>query len=311
MRHFLAGSTILPLLAMVAAAQNTEPQVIKRVSIPMPVMGNAIKGAPYAADEITESFQMLADGTKISHQSQVTVYRDGEGRVRRESPTQITIWDAKENVSYTLDPKSMTAVKSAMGKAISFTGTTAADKRALEITLRSSSVEASQAKVAVDTQIAAALDKMKAEMAASGNAIMVNGTMAAPNAAEAMKEQLFFAMEKVSQAPGSKLSHNESLGQRVMEGLTADGTRSTSTIEAGVIGNDRPINIVAERWYSSELQTAVYSKRSDPRTGEEIFRLTNVRRGEPGADLFLLPPGYRLLDTASQKVFVFDQKKEE
>jgi hypothetical protein len=65
-------------------------------------------------------------------------------------------------------------------------------------------------------------------------------------------------------------------------------------LETGAIGNDRPIQMVNERWYSSELQTVVMTKHSDPRTGEEIFRLTNISRAEPGADLFLVPANYQL-----------------
>ena len=48
------------------------------------------------------------------------------------------------------------------------------------------------------------------------------------------------------------------------------------------------------RWYSDELQMMVSSKRSDPRTGDETFRLTNIRLGEPGAYLFQAPSGYQI-----------------
>src|SRR5690349_9030035 len=58
------------------------------------VMRPAVKNAPYSAVEVTESTQLLADGNRIHRDVQVPVYRDSEGRVRREnSPDQITIWD--------------------------------------------------------------------------------------------------------------------------------------------------------------------------------------------------------------------------
>jgi hypothetical protein len=38
----------------------------------------------------------------------------------------------------------------------------------------------------------------------------------------------------------------------------------------------------------------IQSKHSDPRTGEESFRLTNIQRGEPGSYLFQLPSGYTI-----------------
>ena len=84
----------------------------------------------------------------------------------------------------------------------------------------------------------------------------------------------------------------ESLGTQTMEGIAVQGERLTSTIEAGAIGNDRPISTVTERWYSPDLQAYVLTKRTDPRNGDETTKLTNVHRGEPSPVLFELPPGY-------------------
>ena len=89
-------------------------------------------------------------------------------------------------------------------------------------------------------------------------------------------------------------SNAESLGQQIIEGVTAEGTRTTATIETGEIGNDRPIQIVTERWYSRELETAVKMTHSDPRTGQETLQLTNISRVEPTPDLFQVPPGYQM-----------------
>ena len=87
-------------------------------------------------------------------------------------------------------------------------------------------------------------------------------------------------------------SKTESLGVRQFEGVSAEGTRSVVTIAAGAIGNQAPIEIVSERWYSKDLQTVVYSRRSDPRFGETIFRLENITRAEPPAELFQVPSDY-------------------
>ena len=80
----------------------------------------------------------------------------------------------------------------------------------------------------------------------------------------------------------------------MIEGVNAEGTRNVSTIDAGTIGNDRPIQITSESWYSDELQMVVMSKHSDPRTGDESFRLTNINRSEPAAYLFQAPAGYQI-----------------
>jgi len=97
------------------------------------------------------------------------------------------------------------------------------------------------------------------------------------------------------QAVSSK-GKTESLGKQVIEGIEAEGTRVTFTIAAGAIGNEQPINIISERWYSPELQTVVMSKNSDPRSGETIYRLTNINRNEPDHSLFEVPADYTIKD---------------
>jgi len=85
---------------------------------------------------------------------------------------------------------------------------------------------------------------------------------------------------------------NEPLGKQSIEGIEADGTRKTVEIPAGEIGNERPIEIVFERWYSPELQVVVMTKHSDPRFGETTYRLTNINRSEPARELFEVPADY-------------------
>jgi hypothetical protein len=98
----------------------------------------------------------------------------------------------------------------------------------------------------------------------------------------------------------------EQLGNMFIEGVQAQGTRTTTTIPAGQIGNDRPINIVDELWYSPELQMTVMTKHSDPRTGETNFALKNITRSNPPPTLFQVPPGY----TMRMAVGVFYKKRE-
>jgi len=90
------------------------------------------------------------------------------------------------------------------------------------------------------------------------------------------------------------LSHvtTASLGSQTINGVLAEGTRTTRTIPAGAIGNTNPIVITVERWYSSDLQTVVMMKRSDPRMGETTFQLTNIQRQEPDVSLFQVPADY-------------------
>jgi len=82
------------------------------------------------------------------------------------------------------------------------------------------------------------------------------------------------------------------LGTQTINGVTAQGTRITRTIAAGQIGNVKPIVIVTERWYSSELQTYVMTKKTDPVMGDTVTQLTNIQRTEPDASLFKVPSDY-------------------
>ena len=81
-----------------------------------------------------------------------------------------------------------------------------------------------------------------------------------------------------------------------MEGVLVTGTRTTHTIPAGQIGNEQPLDIVTEVWFSPDLKTVVYSKRRDPRIGEQTFRLANIVRAEPDPSLFTVPPDFRVVD---------------
>jgi len=92
----------------------------------------------------------------------------------------------------------------------------------------------------------------------------------------------------------------ESLGTQVFGGLVADVTRTTQTIPAGQIGNAQAIAVVSERWYSPDLQVVLFSKRSDPRSGDTVYQLTNVNRSEPAAALFAVPADFQVSDAKPQ-----------
>ena len=93
-------------------------------------------------------------------------------------------------------------------------------------------------------------------------------------------------------AERQKETTTTSLGTQMINGVSAEGTRTTRTIPAGEIGNQKPIVITIEKWYSADLQETVMTKRSDPRMGETVFQLTNFQRTEPAATMFQVPADY-------------------
>ena len=225
------------------------------------VGGNPVKSAPYSAEAVTESTQTLADGNRIVNRTTATVYRDGEGRERREQtlpaigpfaaqgepPKTIFISDPVAGVNYSLDPSSKVAVKLPSMKMPDFPPPPPPKGGAAVFIKR------------VDGPAAGV-----AGVAAAGPRVMYFrqgiGDGSAPQA--------------------------EQLGSKVMEGVSADGSRTSVTIAAGQIGNERPIQIVNEMWRSPELQVIVQSTHSDPRMGTTSYSLKNVSRTEPPAALF-------------------------
>jgi hypothetical protein len=129
-------------------------------------------------------------------------------------------------------------------------------------------------KEALSAEVAA---KIKAEMA---TATAVNATPAGPAVADKLKA------ESLAKAAARQ---EEDLGYQSVNGVTAQGFRNTTTIPAGQIGNDRPIQIVSERWYSADLQMNVKTTNSDPRFGETTYQLTNILQAVPDPTLFQIP----------------------
>jgi len=272
------------------------------------VMGPTVKGAPYSADEITESTQVLADGTRIHNSSQASVYRDSEGRMRRDTPEVITIFDPVEGVSYILNPKTQTGSKVQVSMTQNIRVEPGGGTTAWHYTAAAGEVRAT-----TEPQAMAVLkDKMKAEDAAkAGKSVSVivsddTFTYSTGVGAGAVATSGTFSTFGGGGMPGLPVpamrrleiskGQTDSLGKQAIEGVMSEGSRMTRTIEAGAIGNDRPIQTVSERWYSPELQTTMMTKNSDPRSGDQTFRLSNVRRGEPGAYLFQPPAGYQIND---------------
>jgi len=87
----------------------------------------------------------------------------------------------------------------------------------------------------------------------------------------------------------------ESLGTKTIEGVNVEGTRITVEIPAGQIGNDKPLSVVTEKWFSPELQIVILSRHLDPIAGEHVFRLVNIKKGEPSVELFSVPNDFKIV----------------
>ncbi|MEA2203654.1 MAG: hypothetical protein QOE77_430 [Blastocatellia bacterium] len=283
------------------------------VATEMSFDGKLVKGAPYSGQGVTEVVQILSDGNRIVNRSTTMIYRDSEGRTRKEStlrtpfgssseepPVTIFISDPVGGTTYVLDTKTHVARKmpsyrfewktsgGAAGVAAPATPRAAAAASALTAatapTAATSPAPATQTfQVAVPTVV-----PMPPGAAGQGEG-RTNFMVRTPEGGDSGVMQ--YRREE------NRRAKPESLGKQSVEGVEAEGTRETITIPAGEIGNERAIEIVNERWYSTELQTVIKTRHSDPRFGETIYRLTNINRGEQPKTLFEVPGDYTLKTT--------------
>ena len=94
----------------------------------------------------------------------------------------------------------------------------------------------------------------------------------------------------------NKTVTREKKTKQTYEGLTVDTDRTVETIAAGSIGNNKAIESVYERYYSPELKMNVYVRRSDPRNGESLYRMTDIARTDPNPNIFKVPSNYTMID---------------
>jgi hypothetical protein len=95
--------------------------------------------------------------------------------------------------------------------------------------------------------------------------------------------------------PGAEVTTKD-LGRDIKAGLEVHGTRVTTVIAPGMLGNSRPITVKREFWFSDALGFNVVSKRKDPRFGDQTFTVTQLNRDEPDPALFAVPPNYQIVD---------------
>jgi hypothetical protein len=244
---------------LICLAQTAYAQEARRGAGPFVrarVESETVKGAPYSADVINQSIQTLSDGNKIVRSTTSHVYRDSEGRVRREEDRPsgspgITITDPVASNSWVLNVDNRTARQSPM-------------------------------------------------LARIYNAVLgQNGDMERLTVLLNGQPSVFVAPNWTARGAGPNGEQNaeERLAPRVIEGVRVEGVRRTSTIAAGAIGNERAIVVTTEEWTSPELKVLVLSEHSDPRTGTSTYKLVNLKRADPAASLFQVPPDYTITQT--------------
>jgi len=243
------------------------------------VSNQVVKGAPYSLEATVETDQTLADGNRIVHHQVVRVYRDSEGRTRREEtlaaigpwaasgtpPTLVMIQDPVSGATYSLNPEDKIATKlpkGLPGQVPAFAGPPPGGG-----TIALSAIPDGPKPLAGVVTGFATTD-------GGAGAVLVQEGAASP-------------MVKFD-------DNSESLGKETIAGVSADGVRVTTTIPAEAMGNERAIEITRERWYSPDLQIVLRSKQSDPRFGVSTYEVTKLDRSNPAHSLFEVPRDYQI-----------------
>jgi hypothetical protein len=291
--------------------------------LPTNLHSRTIKNAPYSAEVINERTQTLADGNQIVKRTSQMSYRDSAGRTRIESydpdrtQQSITIFDAMDGSRYVLNPTTKSATKISTdsnfrkrieelrektkgllkhGKTTTIEGGTPGEQVIIhrtESTNDSSNPGAHEdIKVRVfrsDGTVPMKVTSGSSYMTMTGKeaSITIGGANGGTDAI--MSSPLGTSLK--DRAWSSKATTKE-LGFKDFDGVRAEGKLRSYTIPAGEIGNKNPITVSTETWTSPELQITVYSKHSDPRTGDAIYRLAKVSRNEQPMSLFTVPDGY-------------------
>lgn len=242
-----------------------------------------VKGAPYAAETVTETTQMLADGNKIVNRQSGKEYRDSEGRTRHDSTVQpMGPWVSGSKTSMMSmidDPVS--------GEHITLNHDEKVAHKMKNLAMSVEPVVVSETERDVQKEVR---EEVRVETRHQARPTRT-ATASVATTMPLQENVVMWAHAGGGEGAGPKA---EALGKRVIEGVECEGTKTVMTIDAGMIGNERLIEIVTERWSSPELKVDVLRKHSDPRFGETNYRLQSLVRGEQPRSLFEVPADYRV-----------------
>jgi len=222
----------------------------------------AVTGAPFSATLLIEQ---IPEGSTETRTTTSLIYRDAEGRTRRDqmransanAPETTTISDPVAGFAYVLNHSDKTAQRTNLSSH-------AEEKSGDSLAAMRNSV-AQEKRAGAYQMLPVPPDGNSKGLKPKAASVITNG------------------------------SNSESLGEKEIEGVAAEGTRTIVTIPAGAMGNERALEIVTDRWHSPKLNTVILIEHLDPRFGRSVYRLTGIQRNDPAANLFSVPDKYKVL----------------
>lgn len=252
----------------------TEDKVPTAVSFRVDgIGGRQVTGKPFSGTEVRHTLQVLGDGTRIDKEESDKYYRDSEGRTRieRDNGATVTISDPVTGFTAEMSTANKTARKMMVMRSGNFTTTTSS----------------SASSVQEPARLKEKVDKLTAELSAT-KIISDTAVIEARPATAFARTETFTMMKDGAESKAA----TEDLGVQIINGVRAQGTRSTITIPVGQIGNDREIKVVSERWFSTDLSMLIKSSNNDPRFGETTYQVSNILQGAQDPTLFQIPSDF-------------------
>jgi hypothetical protein len=237
-----------------------------------------VKGSPFCATITTEHTQVFADGNRIHTSEDSSICRDRAGRTRRE---------ADMNLLGAIPQKSV-------AKLITITDPVAGSRYVLN----------TDEKIAHKMPIAPfSISTFRGGTGPGQVGYITKGKVTGGNVAYATQSGgsnvMFY--KKIGQDSSEATAITENLGDQDIGGVHATGIRMTTTIPSGSMGNEQPILITSETWYSPELKATVMTKHNEPWAGELKTQFTNVNTAEPDRSLFTIPSDYKIMNERGPK----------
>jgi hypothetical protein len=291
----------------------------------------SMKDAPFSGVGTTEVVTTLADGNRIVRTNTMKYYRDSRGRTRTEyslaaigpfTPDQaqsiVTITNPIEGKRYVLNSaqkradifplpefrmaKAAPRDNSAGGKGVKEVIVDApgakgvgGSRAAPGVIMYGVKTFTAGPDVPGGPAVTRAAPIAGAGPAAMGPPMVVMGSVAALPPANVGFIMQYTVTDGCK--PNAKpLPSPTSMGERIIEGLKVTGTRMEFTIPTGAVGNEQPIVVSSEQWFSPELGVVVSSTHRDPMMGDTSYKLEQISRAEPDPALFTVPADYTQTD---------------
>lgn len=221
-----------------------------------------VTGAPFSAVGKSQTVVTLADGNRITREHTTRHYRDSEGRTRTEhvlSGVGPFTMETPHTIVMIHDP-------------------VAGKRYVLHPEMKRVDVVPEGAHFAL-SHVGPGGHVAMHSGPSSGNMVVAPGSAAAPP-------------DPCGPVAGHRFGPPTPLGEKTINGLRVQGSRMEFQIPAGEMGNEMPITVSTEQWFSPELSIVVASTHRDPLVGETTFRLENIVREEPDPALFTIPSDY-------------------